>query len=119
VALTASPAVQAIEPDEQVTDADGKATFKVTATGLPSDDGREVQYVLKAIAIHPEDSLIKGENACPVFVVDASPVPLPQPNQDFDGFQIMAIAFLVALVVINIFGVLWVVRHYATRRKKK
>jgi hypothetical protein len=106
VALSASPAVPTITPADQLTDADGKATFKVTATDLPDDDDSTVEYVLKAIAIHPTDINIRGENQINLNIVDKSTGVIENPTP-FPTFLVVASVFCVAAV------------SYAVIRRKK
>jgi ABC-type transport system substrate-binding protein len=106
VALSVSPSVLTIEPADQLTDAEGKARFKVTAANLSNDDGSIKEYVLKAIAIHPTDVNLRGENQINLNIVDgviADPIHHP----DYTGLGIilyfafiLAIIFLVPLAII-------------------
>jgi ABC-type transport system substrate-binding protein len=107
VALSASPAVPTITPADQLTDADGKATFKVTATDLPNDDDSSVEYVLKAIAIHPTDINIRGENLINLNIVDKAVIVDGGGGTPFPTFLVVASVFCVAAV------------SYAVIRRKK
>jgi peptide/nickel transport system substrate-binding protein len=106
VALSASPAVPTITPTEQTTDTDGKATFKVQATDLANNDGSIVEYVIKAIAIHPDDTTIQGENQINLNIVDYKP-PVDPRTTPFPTFLVVASVFCIASV------------SYAAIRRKK
>lgn len=106
VALKVSPEVPTITPETLLTDADGKATFKVTATDLPDDDNSIKEYVLTAVAIHPTDINIKGENSINLNIVDKL-------YEDID----VDTPFPTALVVASVFCVAAV--SYAVIRRKK
>ncbi len=81
VALAASPAVPMVEPMYQDTDADGRARFTVTATDLPDNDGSVIEYLLTAVAVHPANGTIQGQNRCTLQIVDAAPPEEPPPSQ--------------------------------------
>jgi hypothetical protein len=103
VGLSASPAVPTITPANQPTDGNGKATFKVTATDLPNDDNSIVEYTLKAIAIHPTDTNIRGENQINLNIVDrgegnTTVVVTPGGGTPFPTFLVVASVFCVAAV---------------------
>jgi hypothetical protein len=98
VALLCSPDVPSIEPTDQPTDADGGATFMVTATNLPDNDGSVKEYVLTAIAIHPDDSTIRGENSICLSIVDAVPSE-PPPPRTYAGETFLAIIAVCAAAV--------------------
>ncbi len=97
VALTASPAVPTITPGDQTTDQDGTATFKVTATDLPDNDGTNVEYVLTALAIDPDDTNITGQNRVTLNIVDYKP-PSTTGSTPFPTFLVVASVFCVAAV---------------------
>jgi len=97
VALTASPAVPTITPGDQTTDQDGSATFKVTATDLPDNDGTNVEYVLTALAIDPDDTNITGQNRVTLNIVDYKPLSTTG-STPFPTFLVVASVFCVAAI---------------------
>ncbi|MBA3044841.1 MAG: Ig-like domain-containing protein [Candidatus Thermoplasmatota archaeon] len=111
VALTISPDVPKIEPMEQQTDADGKATFKVTSSDLPKDDDSIAQFTLAAIALHPTNPLLQSRNSVIIQVVDAQPPIHGDPPFSFPAFEV-AITLAAIFVVATAFA-------YIVRRKRK
>ncbi len=109
VVLLASPDIPTVEPTDVLTDADGKAMFKVTATNLPNDDGSVIEYVLTAVAIHPTSSNLKGENSVNLYIVDAIPVPSPSPRT-YTGETVLALVAIFAVAIL----ISLIIRH---RRK--
>jgi hypothetical protein len=112
VALFSEPDGLIIEPSDQLTDAEGKARFRVTAIDLTDDDGSEMQYVLKAIAIHPTDITIHGENSFVISVVDGLGWLPPPPRQN--GLSPFEIAVTITAVLAAA-GTL----AYTIRRRRK
>jgi len=106
VALLVSPDVPTITPATQITDQDGKATFTVTATDLPENDDSVKEYILTAIAIHPTDPNIRGENTFYLSIVDRVKGTVG-PETPFPSFLVVATVFCVASV------------SYAVIRRKK
>jgi ABC-type transport system substrate-binding protein len=106
VQLKVSPEVPTITPSSTTTDADGKATFTVTATNLPDNDDSVKEYTLTAIAIDATDTNIKGENSINLNIVDKKPL-----KDEVDT------PFPTALVVASVFCVAAV--SYAVIRRKK
>jgi hypothetical protein len=70
----------------------------VTATNLPDNDGSVKEYVLTAIAIHPDDSTIRGENSICLSIVDAVPSE-PPPPRTYAGETFLAIIAVCAAAV--------------------
>ena len=71
VAVDVSPAIPAITPAEAITDADGKATFTLTATDLPENDDSIVEYLVTAYAEDTNDPNVKpGDNSITIDIVD-------------------------------------------------
>ncbi|MDO9536970.1 MAG: ABC transporter substrate-binding protein [Thermoplasmata archaeon] len=98
VALSVSPDVPTITPAEQLTDADGKAQFKVTADDLPANDGSIVEYALTATAIHPTDTSIRGVNSINLNIVDTLIEDGGGGGTPFPSFLVVASVFCIASV---------------------
>lgn len=71
VAISVSPAIPEITPASAIADADGKATFTLTATNLPNDDNSIVEYQITAYAEDTNDPDVKpGDNSMTINIVD-------------------------------------------------
>ncbi len=106
VALAAIPAVPSIEPIDQLTDADGKARFRVTSGNLSNDDGSIKEYVLRAIAIHPTDVNLRGENLMSISIVDAM-IGAPPPVH----FPITELAIAIGSAFLIVFALAVIIHH--------
>ncbi len=113
VALSDEMGVLLIEPTDQMTDAQGKARFKVTATDLPNNDSSEVQFALEAIAIHPTDVTIQGKNMITISIIDIwwDTWP-PQPRSGLSSFEI-AVTITAILITAAAFAI------FMRRRKSR
>ncbi|MCK4266110.1 MAG: hypothetical protein KAX31_02445, partial [Thermoplasmata archaeon] len=106
VAVEISPAIPAITPEEETTDADGRAIFKVTAIDLPDNDGSILEYLVIARALHPTDSSVKrGEQSLVIYIVDAELVPDGPTSRDYQipELALVVSAFLIAAVAIGLY----------------
>ncbi len=70
VAIAVSPAIPEVSPAEATTDADGKATFTLTATNEPNDDDSIVEYLVTAYAESSDPNVKPGDNTITVDIVD-------------------------------------------------
>ncbi len=111
VGLSASPAVIDIEPADQRTDAEGRARFRVTVGNISGSGGTVAEYSLSAIAIHPTDTHIQGENTISITVVDLYTEPPPGSDS---GLSPAEITFTLAAIFVAAaaFG-------YMLKRRKK
>ncbi|MBU4031643.1 MAG: Ig-like domain-containing protein, partial [Candidatus Thermoplasmatota archaeon] len=98
VALKISPEVPDVEPGDQLTDADGKATFKVMSVDLPDDDGSVKEYILTAIATKPSYTNTQAINSVNIYIVDAMPQPLPPP-ETYTGETVLALFAVFAAAI--------------------
>jgi hypothetical protein len=106
VGLSVAPAIPNIEPTDQLTDAEGKARFKVTATDLPNNDGLEMQFVLEAIVIHPEDTNIRGENSVIIIIEDSWVEPIHHPDYSNLLYVLVVPAIMLAIIFLVIFVIM-------------
>ena len=102
-ALFSSSDGPTITPETQLADDSGRAIFTVIAPNLTSDDGSVREYLLMAMAIHPDDSRLRAENSLILAVVDAMPPTHGDPEFGFPVFEatitlgaIMAVAVVYA-----------------------
>lgn len=93
VKLTASPAILNITPEIQYTDANGKATFKIVATNLENNDGTQVEFDLKAVALHPDIAGISGENLITLYIMDTATGGTTTSDTPFPTFAVIASVF--------------------------
>ena len=107
VAIEVSPAIPDITPNEAITDADGKATFILTATDEPNDDDSIVQYTITAYAATDDKNVKPGDNSINVEIVDSNdrdpPPPPPPLITIFWNFIIVGVAiFLIVVAAVAI-----------------
>ena len=109
VAVAVSPAIPTISPNEDITDADGKVTFTLTATDEPNEDNSIVEYQITAYA-EPSDPDIKpGDNTITVSIVDSGYVPPPPPPPrppriiQWNGIIMIGCGIMLAVTVIVAF----------------
>ena len=95
----------------EITDADGKVTFTLTATDLLENDNSIVEYLITAYAMDTNNpDVIPGDNFMKINIVDKDYTDIQDPNNPgtpFPTFILVASIFCVAAVS---FGVI--------RRKK-
>ncbi|MCK5398017.1 MAG: Ig-like domain-containing protein, partial [Thermoplasmata archaeon] len=72
VALSISPAIPDIEPAEILSDENGKARFKITATDEPNDSGESVEYQVTAYAQYKDYK--PGDNSIEIQIIDTLPI---------------------------------------------
>ncbi len=117
VYITVSPEVPNISPESATTDGNGKATFTVTSTDLPDDDGSQYEFQIYADAVHPTNSDIKqGDQVLTVHIVDAVPLP-PTPDPRPFNMTLLMIGGLISVVLV--ITMLLVVAILSGRRKLK
>ncbi len=115
VYITVSPAVPNISPESATTDSNGKATFTVTSTDLPDDDGSQYEFQIYADAVHPTNSDIKqGDQVLTVHIIDAVPPP-PAPDPRPFNMTLLMIGGLISVVLV--ITMLLVVAVLSGRRK--
>ncbi|MCK4266406.1 MAG: hypothetical protein KAX31_03935, partial [Thermoplasmata archaeon] len=95
VVAEVSPAIPSIGPESALSDADGRASFKLTATDLPEDNGDVVEYSVIARAYDPNDDEVKNATGTlSVFIVDAPPSIIIRDNYWLRDVAIAATAIL-------------------------
>ncbi len=102
VALSVSPAIPTISPSENLTNADGKVVFTLTATDLPNDDDSIVEYQVTAYAEITGSNVKPGDNTINVDIVDKSKPIICHPRPRFAYWEeiIMAASGLFLAVII-------------------
>jgi len=103
VQLDVDPAVPTVEPAHNKTNTEGIATFTVTSTDLPDDDGSEKEFLLIARAAHPDPHIKESKQGMHVFIKDAAQ-PIPSPPETYT-FEIAAAAIvIVSLAVLALYS---------------
>ena len=100
VAVTVSPAIPEISPGETTTNADGMASFTLTATNEPDDDNSVVEYQITAYADTGDPDVKPGDNTINVEIVEREHADDPNTNTGtpFPTFILVASVFCVAAV---------------------
>jgi ABC-type transport system substrate-binding protein len=100
VDLEVDPTIPIIEPLSTRTDGAGRATFTVTSTDLPDDDGSVMEFLLIASAEHPDKYVKEAQQSAYLYITDVAPLPPPPPKSyTTEAVAVIAIVFLSVLAL--------------------
>jgi hypothetical protein len=102
VELAVDPAVPLVDPELSYTDASGKATFKVTSTDLPDNDGSTKEFLVIAQATYDTGSELEiDQQNVHVFIKDVEYPVIEEETTDYHSFLYLGIG--VMLTTISLF----------------
>jgi hypothetical protein len=105
VAMTASPIGLTVEPAEERTDAEGKASFRLSVGDFQLFDNSLAEFTITAVATDSSNPNITAANSMPIYVMSGfrSTPPPEEPGLPVAEVAISLIAIFVAAVAYAVF----------------